>query len=146
VRRLPDSAALHASLGDAAMQLGDAPGAVRHYREAFRREPGRLGTGNNLAWLLATSDADDLRNPQESIEVARQILSAMDEPDPNTLDTLAAGLAAAERFEEALEVATRAEELARLRGDAPTRDEIARRLALYRTGLPYVERLSPADG
>jgi len=143
--RSPDSAALHESLARVAMQLGDVEVAVAEYREAFRSDPQRVGTGNDLAWILATSGDPGVRDPEESIRIARQVVAATKERDPNTLDTLAAGLAAAGRFEEAVAVATRAADLAATRGSA-TRDEIALRLALYRAGRPYVAPRPPAPG
>ena len=61
-----------------------------------------------------------------------------------TPDTLAAGLASAGRFAEAIAVASEAERLARDRGDDAIALEIAERTRLYRVGQPYLERVIPA--
>jgi Flp pilus assembly protein TadD len=127
------------------MQLGDGEAAVRHYREALGVDPRRSDAANNLAWILATSADDSVRDPEESIRVARGLLAAGQEPDPNSLDTLAAGLAAAGRVDEALDTAARAEEIAGRRGDAGMGEAITRRMALYRLGRPYVEPAPPTD-
>jgi tetratricopeptide (TPR) repeat protein len=133
-----DRAELHEALGDAASASGDPATAAKEWREALRIDPAQAAAANNLAWLLATSDDADLRDPDEAIRVAQRLIGDAGDPDPNVVDTLAAGYAAAGRFEEAARTAERAARLARARGAAPMSDEIERRAALYRAGRPYV--------
>jgi tetratricopeptide (TPR) repeat protein len=112
--------------------------AVRHYREALRLDPGLRQASNNLAWLLATSESERIRDPAESIRLAEQAARSTGARDPAVLDTLAVGYAAAGRFQEAIRTASQAEALARAAGDAALGDEIRARLALYQRQRPYV--------
>ena len=144
--RLPDSARLHDALGRLAQEHGDVRLAVAEFRAAHRADPESHGSANDLAWILATSPDPGLRDPEEAIRLVRGAIAAKAEPDPNLLDTLAAGLAAAGRFGEAVDVATQAQGLAAARGGSAMREQIARRLALYRAGRPYVEPGVPAAG
>jgi tetratricopeptide (TPR) repeat protein len=132
-----ESGDLHAGLATLALGRGRLEIAVRHYREALRLDPGLRQAANNLAWLLATSESEQIRNPAESIRLAEEAARSTGASDPAVLDTLAAGYAAAGRFKEATETAAKAEELARAAGDAALVDEIRARLALYRSGQPY---------
>ncbi len=129
-----DAATLHASLAETASRLGRPRDAVRHGREALRRDPDLFPAANNLAWLLATSPDPAIRDPEESIRIAQQALRAAGGSHPNVLDTLAAGYAAAGRFEEAVQTAERAAALARERSAQELEREIHRHLERYRAG------------
>jgi len=67
----------------------------------------------------------------------------MDRPDPNALDTLAAGYAAAGRFDDAVRTASRALALANASGNDSLSNDIRRNLAKYREGRAV---LDPPDG
>jgi spermidine synthase len=133
-----ESPGLQHGLATLRLDLGDPEAAVRHYREALALQPGRVETLNDLAWLLATGDPR-VRDAEESVRIAQQLIQATPEPDPNALDTLAAAYAAAGRFPEAIEVAARARQLAQERGEARVLESIEQRLALYRRGRAFVE-------
>ena len=91
---------------------------------------------NNLAWLLATAPGWSPAPPEDVLAIARRAAELA--PDhPVILDTLAAALANASRFPEAVETASRAADLAR--DDPGLAAKIRGRLALYRQGLPYRE-------
>ena len=64
-------------------------------------------------------------------------------PDPDRLDTLAAALASAGRFDAAVATAELAAERAGAAGKAALAGAIRERLALYRAGRPYREVASP---
>ncbi len=132
-----DSATLYASLARAAAALDRPRDAVRHGREALRRDPDLVPAANNLAWLLATSADPAVRDPAESIRIAQQALRAAGGSHPNVLDTLAAGYAAAGRFEEAVQTAERAAALARERGAQDLERQIHQHLERYRAGEAY---------
>jgi len=74
-----------------------------------------------------------------AIELAERALR-LTRDDAAVIDTLAAAYASAGRFAEAAQAAQRAHSLASQAGEAALAAEIGRRLALYRRGLPYVER------
>jgi hypothetical protein len=132
-----DAAPLHAALAVAASAQGRPRDAIRHGREALRRDPNLLPAANNLAWLLATSEDAELRDPEESIRIARRALQSTGGESPGILDTLAAGYAAAGRYAEAIAVAERAESLALGRGADELAAEIRQHLERYRAGQAY---------
>jgi hypothetical protein len=111
----------------------DKAEAVRWYEKA-----GRSGSNkalNNLAWIWATSDAPNLRNPSGAVALARKAVAAMKRKDPHTLDTLAAAYAASGEFEKA--VSTEREALALLRPEATGKAGYTARLNLYQAKTPY---------
>jgi hypothetical protein len=69
-----------------------------------------------------------------------RLLGEAERPDPAYLDTLAAAYAAAGRFPEAIDSATRAEKLARKEQRFAIAEEIRVHLARYRGGEPWIER------
>ena len=78
---------------------------------------------NNLAHLLATCPRTDLRDPTQAVELARKACTL--EETPARLDTLAAALAAAGQWEEAIRTQEKAME------DAPRADREAMRERLH---------------
>ncbi len=126
--------------GNIAMSLGrsgDIGGAIAHYRELLRIKPASVEALNNLAWHLATSRDDRYHNDEEALRLAGRALELSPDPDPSTLDTLAAALAANHLFEEAVQRAEQARDLAAIREDTELASRISARLALYEQGLVY---------
>ena len=58
---------------------------------------------NNLAWVLATSTKDDLRDGKRAIELATRACEATDYKAPHILSTLASGYAETGDFDKAIE-------------------------------------------
>jgi tetratricopeptide (TPR) repeat protein len=134
-----DNHVAHAYLGSALLERGRTQAAIEHYSEAVRLRPDFLSAANNLAWLLATGENEELRNPYVAVRLAQRAARLTSQGDPSVLDTLAAALAAANRFEEATRVAERGIELARAAGEHELEAAILRRLELYRAGRAYTE-------
>jgi tetratricopeptide (TPR) repeat protein len=111
----------------------DKAEAVRWYEKAARG--GSDKALNNLAWIWATSDATNLRNPSGAVASARKAVAAMKRKDPHTLDTLAAAYAATGEFEKA--VSTELEALALLGPEATRQADYTARLQLYQAKTPY---------
>jgi tetratricopeptide (TPR) repeat protein len=63
---------------------------------------------NNLAWLLATSEDEHLRDPQQALEHARRAVELSQWKEATYIDTLAEALYANRSFGEAVKVQTRA--------------------------------------
>ena len=57
---------------------------------------------NNLAWILATSPEEKIRNPKEAIKIANQLNQDTGNKIPQVLDTLAASQAANGEFQMAV--------------------------------------------
>jgi tetratricopeptide (TPR) repeat protein len=135
----PGAPELHLGMALAANARGDPARAIRHNREALRLTPDLAAAANNLAWLLATCPDPALRDPAESIRLARASVEASGARDPGVLDTLAAALAAEGHYEEAARSADRGAELAEGAGRRALGQAIRARAALYRTGRPYLD-------
>jgi hypothetical protein len=91
-------------------------------------DPSDLQNQRALAWLLATHPDDHVRDGREAVELSRQIVSATNGQAPLFLLTLAASLAEAGDFSNALTVATQAEETYRQAGDPGMAQVIAQRI------------------
>ena len=116
--------------------LGRPGDAIRHYRNALTLRPGWRHATNDLAWLLATTWKAELRRPEEAVRLIEAALRE-EEYQPSMLDTLAAALAAAGRFDEAVTAADRALEIARR--DPELAGEIRERRERYARGEAHVE-------
>ena len=116
---------------------GDVAGAVAVLRRAVDRVEDRTTVALELAWLLATVSDDALRDGAEAVQLARTVVDSSADPSPQSLDVLAAALAEAGRFAEAVASARRAVEAAEAAGDDELAALIGGRLALYRDGQPY---------
>jgi tetratricopeptide (TPR) repeat protein len=134
-----DNPIAHAYLGRALLERGDAEEAIAHWREAARLAPGYVSLANNLAWLLATHPDARRRDPAAAVTYAEQAARGAGD-DPAVLDTLATARAAAGDFEAAVRGEEAALALAGARGDAVLAAGIRERLALFRRGVPWVER------
>ena len=99
-------------LGMTLGQLGRTREAVAQYREALRLNPNLAGALNKLAWALATSPDDELRNGAEAVRLAERACELTHYGEPLFIGTLAAAYAEAGRFPEAVTTAEKAEQLA----------------------------------
>jgi serine/threonine-protein kinase len=97
---------------------------------------------NSLAWLLATCPDPALRDGERAVEIGRRALKcASEQTKPACLDTLAAALAEAGNFAEAIDLEL---EAIALMEDPDRRMRYEYRLALYEDGEAYHEE-NPHD-
>ncbi len=89
--------------GDARLSLGQHKEAIEDYTKAMEIDPNDDGVLNNLAWVLATSPVDELRDGKKAIELATKACEATEYKRPHILSTLASGFAEAGDFEKARE-------------------------------------------
>ncbi len=108
--------------------------AARVYAQALteRRTPELL---SYLAWLLATSRFDNVRNAKVALELAEEGVRA-DPKSPTAWNALTAALAENNRFPEAIEACGRAIANARVRGEAAIAQTFEQRLAVLKSGKP----------
>jgi tetratricopeptide (TPR) repeat protein len=108
--------------------------AAQIYRQglAERRVP---NLACYLAWVLATSTDDSLRNGKEALELAQEALKA-DPNSPSYLNASAAALAELGRFREAVEQCDRALANAKIRGETNVVSVFEQRLAILKSGKP----------
>ncbi|MGC3972162.1 MAG: tetratricopeptide repeat protein [Pirellulales bacterium] len=85
--------------GDAYLSLGKQTEAIDDYKAALKIEPKESGLLNNLAWVLATSPNDKLRDAKRSKELAELACEVTDYKTPHILSTLGAAYAEAGDFD-----------------------------------------------
>ncbi|MDW8309486.1 MAG: tetratricopeptide repeat protein [Verrucomicrobiales bacterium] len=111
--------------------------AVRAFEAALRAEPNHVMALNDLAWIRATADAPELRNPAEAVRLARRACELTDYENAFYLDTLGVAHSEAGRMEAAAAVTARAAALAQAAGDALAAAELQWRARCYQSGLSY---------
>lgn len=115
-------------------QMNEHAEAIRWYETLLQRAGGFRAAKRRLAWLLATTPVDSLRDPPRALKLARELTAKTGPVTPTDLDVLAAALAANDQFEEAAKVAqdaiTRAKEL----GDSSLAEQARARQILYQQG------------
>lgn len=120
-------------------QRGDYEVAAATLRDGLSHSPADIRLANDLAWLLATCPEADVRNGTEALLLASNACQAAGQPHPRLLDTLAAALAEAGRFDDAVATATQAADLAAAAGQTELAEVIRERAKLYAASQPYRE-------
>jgi tetratricopeptide (TPR) repeat protein len=128
----PANALAHYNMGVAMRERGDFAQAIAHFKRAAERNGDWTLALSDLAWLLAVSPQDSLREPPLSIALAEHVAELTGRRDPVALDVLAAAYGAAGQFGRA--EAAAAEALALNPANA---DAIRTRRAGYAEGRPY---------
>lgn len=108
--------------------------AVQLYRFALK-EHFNPELAAYLAWILATSKDDSLRNGTEALQIAEAALKT-DANSPTFLHAKAAALAELGRFDEAVDASQRALANAQLRNEAASAKAAQDRIQVYREKRP----------
>lgn len=96
--------AARAGRGYAAMVLGEHSIAFEDLSRAHHGHPSDAVVAINLAWLLATSPEDAIRDGRRAVAIATQVCDVAHEEDWRTLSTLAAAHAESGNYREATRV------------------------------------------
>jgi len=136
----PNSSDLCNRLAFALLELGEIDQAVLYFEKALRLAPVNLELMNNLAWVIATHPGPASRDPQKAIRLAAQVCESTGYRIPRFLDTLSVSYAAAGKFEQAVNFAQKALDLARSAKEESLAAEIQNRLNLYKAARPYYEK------
>jgi len=100
INKTPDNPYLYRDLGDLYYNINNYTETIRAYEKSIDLKPDNPHVLNNLAWLYATCDDKNLRNPERALNLA---LKAADlEESPHILDTLAECYYINGRLEEAV--------------------------------------------
>lgn len=128
---------------DAEITIGDHKAALSDLEKALELRPDDTGVLNNLAWLLATSPDDALRDGKRAIELARKACEKTEWREAHIVSTLAAGHAEAGDFEGAKKFSRQAVDL----GDdaSEVKSQLEEELASYEAGKPWRERQELAE-
>jgi tetratricopeptide (TPR) repeat protein len=126
---------------DTFLNQGKQAEAVAGYEQALKVDPADSGVLNNLAWVLATSPDDALRDGKRAIELATEACEVTEYKQAHILSTLAAGYAESGDFDTAITWSQKAVEL----GDEQTKGQLARELESYQAKKPWREAAPPDE-
>lgn len=118
------------NLAIACEKLGEYARARELLERAIEIDPRSVYPRNNLAWLLATSPNEQVRDARQALEIAESIAETTNYAEAYILDTLAAALASNRQFDRAVEMLEKSQ---RLNPQADT-ESVSRRLDKYRAG------------
>lgn len=128
--------------GDARLSIAQHAKAVEDYDRALEIGPdsdvGKSGVLNNLAWVLATSPHDSVRDAERAIKLAQEAAELTEHKEAHILSTLAAAYAEAGQFDKAVEWATKAVERGREEKNEQL-EQLEKELESYRQEKPWRE-------
>ena len=107
-----------------------------HFQKALQIAPANPTIQTSVAWLLATAPEASLRNGNQAVELARQANTMTGGENPLILHTLAAALAEAGQFPEALTTAQHALHQAEAQSNKSLAGQLQAELKRYEGGHP----------
>lgn len=128
-----DNAEAFVNRGDAHQKLAQWKDAASDFRSAVELDPTLSRAYAGAAWLMATCPDEQYRNAELGLQAAKRAIELRGRADFALLDTLAAALANADRFDDAAQAISQAIELAT--EDATS--ALNQRLDLYTTQQAY---------
>ena len=132
----------HRARGDAYLNLGKQAEALADYEAALESQAENSGILNNLAWLLATSPDEKLRDGKRSVELATTACKLTKYEEAHILSTLAAGYAEMGDFASAVHWSEEAVAV----GRASQKEQLAKELQSYHDKKPWREEIPPELG
>jgi hypothetical protein len=130
-------------LGVLLIRSGDAAGAIQQWDVSLEIDSNDGNALNNLAWVLATYPADNVRNGKRAVELAEKAVALPGGEAPIVSRTLAAAYAEVGDFSKAITTAQRAVERAAAAQNTSLVETLRHELSLYETGKP--NRETPSD-
>ncbi len=137
VQLRPDDPTAHFNLGQILYRDGDDAAAAAHWRKAVEQRPKELAYLPNLAWLLASSWDDNVRNGKDAATFAETAVELSGGRDANIVAIQAAAEAEAGRYFKAQAIAGDAIRAAEAQKNTALADQIRERLKLYEAGKAY---------
>jgi serine/threonine-protein kinase len=120
-----------------ALQLqGNSSEAIEQYDRILATDPQSNEAANNLAWLYATDNNASLRNSEMALRLARDLCERTGYSIPAYMGTLAAALAQAGEFDEAVQLVGSAARIAQGRGENDLAKSLQTRLVHYQQRKP----------
>ena len=108
-------------------------------KSALLLEPQNSGVLNNLAWVLATSPEEKLRDGKRAIELAKQACEVTEYKQAHMLSTLAASYAESGDFDTAIHGRRKAVEAS----DKKLQEPLSKELESYQKKQPWREAMPP---
>ena len=115
---------------------------LRQAEEINQHEMGKPIIAQRLAWLLATTGNDSVRDGAEALEWAELAVKLTQLRDASCLHTLAAALAENREFEKAIQVSQQAVAVARQNSQPDLADQISESISGYQQQQPLRESRS----
>lgn len=143
--RDPTNISVLRSRADAYLSVGDHDKAIADYERAIKvagedaSNYDLSGILNNLAWVLATSPKDEVRDGARAVELGERAVKLTEEKEPHILSTLAAGYAETGNFEKAIEWSSKAVEIGKEQNHEQI-EQLEEELEQYRAGKPWREK------
>jgi tetratricopeptide (TPR) repeat protein len=109
--------------------------AIADYAEAIKLDPNDARPHERLAWVLATSTKDELRDGKKAVDYAKKACELTDWKKPDYLAALSAAFAESGDFQEAIKWQMKALEAPELEQDKDP--EYRQRLKMFEEGKPY---------
>jgi tetratricopeptide (TPR) repeat protein len=141
---------------DAYLSIGDHAEAITDFDKALAQKDDDEGLLNNLAWVLATSPDDKLRDGAKALKLATKAAEASGYETPHILSTLAAAYAETGDYDNAVKWSEKAVEISQKEVDTAkpdddkeklqsVRDQLKKELESYHEHKPTRERQTADD-
>ncbi len=137
IRIDPDYVEAYYRSGVLKAELGDFAGAIALWEEGLRRTPMDSALLAKLAWVLATSPVDTLRNGQRAVTLATRAIAISPGRNLRAREALAAALARVGKFDRAVATASDLLTQQEHRLDEPMRHRLEDALTGYRAQQPF---------
>ena len=137
LERQPEHKDARFPLALAFLEKNQIQAAVRQYRLLLQTDPDSANVLNSLAWILATTEDPNCKDPAEAVKLANRACEITNYKIPIIVDTLAVAYAADGQFQKATETAQKALGLARASGKEVLARNIQERCELYKIHQLY---------
>ncbi|WP_417732725.1 tetratricopeptide repeat protein [Rosistilla oblonga] len=142
IRREPGNWRALRIRADTRLSVGEHKEAIADYEAALKAEieidDSKAGILNNLAWVMATSPQDGVRDGARSLEMAEQAAKLTEYKQAHILSTLAAAYAETGDFDKALEWSEKAVDLGKEDGHEQLK-QLQEELDSYKNKKPWRE-------
>jgi protein O-mannosyl-transferase len=132
----PDNIEVHNIVGTALVQQGRVREGVEEWQQVLAIQPDNGNALSNLAWILATSPDDSLRDGAKAVQLAEEALRISGRRIPIIFRTLAAAYAENGEFSKAIQIAQQGIELANSQGNSGLANELEGNISLYQEQHP----------
>ncbi len=141
LEKVPDDVSSLRGRGDAYLGIGKLEEAIADYEAALKIDPDNSGVLNNLAWLLATSPDEEIRQGERAVKLANKAGEVTDHKQAHILSTMAAAYAEAGDWDKAVEWSVKAYE----KGEGEIKSQLERERDAFKNKKPWREINHP-DG
>jgi arylsulfatase A-like enzyme/Flp pilus assembly protein TadD len=135
----PDFIKARINLANTLLELRRIEPALKECYRILEAKPDRTHFLNIIAWIRATSESEELRDPEEAVQLATKACEVTNYENVEILNTLAAAFASADRFDDAVQITEKAIKLALSNVNKELAEKTQKRLQLYKLNRPYYD-------